>query len=323
MSNPTLVHSMVLAHLVVLGSACSKQEPPATPTAPAIAPPQGSVGGARLGEPCRSDEECGKNLYCELNFNGAEFLDEPGSCVDSPPIYEGRPLVAFGAVHLAEAEHDRRWHREPLDLREAVSMPASERAAWAARLTSAALEEHASVAAFARTLCELLALGAPLWLVEATQRALADELRHAEDAFAWAEAFADRPTRPGRLPAATSPFEREEESRVALLREIFRGGCVGETLAAERALRDSEKTQIAELRAHFARIAGDEARHAALALRTVEWLAAEHEVCRQALAEEVARFEATAPDVVRAIVAPLLAFESRSPRVPEPRTIVA
>ena len=61
--------------------------------------------------------------------------------------------------------------------------------AWAARFARMAVEEHASIAAFARTICQLMALGAPARLLADTQRALGDEIEHATSCLSWVEAL--------------------------------------------------------------------------------------------------------------------------------------
>jgi len=138
--------------------------------------------------------------------------------------------------------------------------------AW---LQEGAFEEHASIAAFARTICELLALGAPPALLRRTNEALADEIAHAEASFAWLAALSVS-LEPGDLPEATAPFHRGGE----LVRDVFRGGCVGETLAAHRAAEHAAASRDPALAAFFTRISEDEARHAALAFDTVKWLVA-------------------------------------------------
>jgi hypothetical protein len=104
--------------------------------------------------------------------------------------------------------------------------------------------EHASIAAFARFTLELLAFGAPSELVCLSNAALADETRHAAQAFALASGYAGHGIGPGPLDTAlgVGPFELEQSVFNAFLE-----GCIGETVAAL------------------------EARHAELAWRFVKW----------------------------------------------------
>ena len=166
-------------------------------------------------------------------------------------IIRGRPLVVDGQAQVAQAN--------------------------AQGELGAALEEHASIAAFARTICELLALGAPLWLIRETQDALADEIRHTE-------MTCERIGQPfdlGALPAATAPIARSAED---FFRDVFRGGAVGETHAAMLAERQWNETGDP----FYETIAIDEAKHAALAFKTLRWLLDTHPELARVRDEEMA-----------------------------------
>lgn len=262
----------MLSYLAAAGVSCAHEPAPApTPTPPAPTPtvattaapamdagtptpaipdaalPEATVAAADAGKPkkkfpdkCFKDTDCGPDAYCWLNFNGANFEKTPGHCSTEPPMYEGRPLVIDGAVHVATAARPH-----------------------------SALEEHASIAAFARTIASLLALGAPRHLIEKTSLALNDEIRHAADA--WVD------TGPGLLPAAIAPFPSFTSLPAELVVDVFRGGCLGETRAAVRALTRGDRA-----------IGEDEARHAALAFETAIWLAETFPEARRALDEELA-----------------------------------
>ncbi|MCB9664518.1 MAG: ferritin-like domain-containing protein [Alphaproteobacteria bacterium] len=191
----------------------------------------GPVRGADAG--IREDDDC-----CYL-------LHRP-----DPGCVEGRPL-------RDPAGHIRQPH---------VDDPGDARAAhWVER----ALHEHASVAAFARAVLQLLALGAPAELVAAHVAAQADEVRHAEACFAAASRFAGHAIHAPALPLATSELPQGAE---ALLIDTVVGGCVGETLAAARAHEAAASVRDPVLRATLEAIADDETRHAALAWRTARWL---------------------------------------------------
>lgn len=149
-------------------------------------------------------------------------------------------------------------------------------------------DEYDSVAAFARCTLELFALGAPAELIEASQKASLDELRHAQlcrglskryHAHSWAE----------REPVAVQP---RQPDLWELLVDTLREGCVGESIAALRAQRMMDNTRDPAAREVLATIAQDEAGHAALAWRIVDWglglLADEH---REALGAVVEEFE--------------------------------
>ncbi len=125
-------------------------------------------------------------------------------------------------------------------------------------------DEAASVHAFRRMRDELLAHGAPPALRRAAARAIRDEERHAR-------AMA----RHARARGATVPKPRVRGSAVRTLEAIAREnaveGCVNETFGALIAAFQAEHAPSAALRRAFARIAADEARHAALSWAVARW----------------------------------------------------
>jgi hypothetical protein len=124
--------------------------------------------------------------------------------------------------------------------------------------------EAASVEAFLRLARELEALGAPLDLQLAAQRAAEDEVRHAEHTRQIAERFGGRVFPP--VVAALGPRELE---RVAC--ENIMEGCVRETYGALLAHHQARRSRDPEIRSLMQRIAEDETRHAALAWRVAAW----------------------------------------------------
>ncbi|HEY1557769.1 MAG TPA: ferritin-like domain-containing protein [Kofleriaceae bacterium] len=171
------------------------------------------------------------------------------------------PIVAATRAGIAWGRDARACELAPA-LREALA------AGWLAD----ALAEHASIASFARATLELLAVGAPPELIAETQRASLDEIEHARAAFALAARYGGRPVEPGAL-AIAAP-RGGGTSRVA--RDVLVEGCIGETIAALCVSRAAAACEDAELAATLRAIAGDEARHAALAWKTVAWAVAAH-----------------------------------------------
>jgi len=285
-------------------TATATPTPTATPTATATATPTPTATVA-----CGKGGACPPGLECVLPFDGNHVIPGPGTCMPPGPRMGGRPLVVDGVAHVSAAAGTSTW-LEGEGLADAVrEIEPATRLAWRDTLARAAFEEHASVPAFARTLCQLVALGAPSWLVEKTQRALADEIVHARRTFAWAGALGGEAVGPGTLLEAVAPFPGSstlEGLAAELLRDVFRGGCIGETLAAHDAHEKSLTAPLAELRAYYTGIAADEARHAALAFETVLWLVATFPALRSALDEERIALGSAAPGD-RAIVEPLIA----------------
>jgi hypothetical protein len=295
------ITTLILAHLAAAGlCGCPSSTTPgassAAPTTSSPATGQAARGSAKAGEECKKDDDCEAPLFCHLGFDGANF-SESGHCQAEPPMYEGRPLMVEGAARVAPVVRARRL-AEAEDLQLAES------------LTEQAQHEHASIASFARTLCELLALGAPATLVGKTQRALADEVRHAATCFDWARRLGGEAIAPGPLPEAVAPLSR---SKVDMLLDVFWGGCVGESLAAHRAAARSQVTSIDALAQDYIEIADDEARHAALAFETARWMLDSFPECRSELDVAIDELRATYPAREQAILAPLLNVLGPSP----------
>ncbi|MCY0986582.1 hypothetical protein OV203_05595 [Nannocystis sp. ILAH1] len=199
---------------------------------------------------------------------------------------DGRPLVFAGTAHTAAPTPRRDWLAE-LQLGALELSPAA-RAAAIARWTAAALDEHASIAAFARSAAQLLALGAPAELLADTAAAMADEVEHARRSFAVVAHLGDDAVGPGPIPAAlTADLACSLES---VVRETFAGGCVGETIAAAIAGCAAARCIDPALQAVLREIAEDELRHAALAWRTLRWALAQpgSEHLRDTLAASIA-----------------------------------
>ncbi|MGC4093824.1 MAG: hypothetical protein QM756_39160 [Polyangiaceae bacterium] len=196
----------------------------------------------------------------------------------------GRPFLVHDAPRLASlclgglGSHERNG-TSPLNR--------AARRALARHWSQIALMEHASVAAFARFTLELLALGAPADLLDATQRALGDEIAHARLCFDLASRYAGR-----RVSAGTLSLEGALDAaptRRDIVRRAFLEACIGETQAtaeAEAALLGACDPEVV---AALTRIAADEARHAELGFRFVAWaLETAPPTERQALRDELA-----------------------------------
>jgi len=144
----------------------------------------------------------------------------------------------------------------------AAGLPGAAAALWARE----AAMEHASIASFARLALDLMAHGAPARLLEGVAAAMADEVRHAQAAYALASG-ADGAVGPGPLAVPTPAVP----SLVELATATVRDGVVNESLAAAvaaaRLASATDPAVVAALRA----VVDDEARHAALAWQIVAW----------------------------------------------------
>jgi hypothetical protein len=131
-----------------------------------------------------------------------------------------------------------------------------------------ALEEHASIAAFARFTMHLLSVGAPPDLVLGAQRASIDEIHHARLCFALAGRYAGTLHGPGPLSLRDAVPEASLADVAALAAEE---GCVGETLGAALAREQLSVARDPEVVRALRKIVRDEARHAELAWSFVRW----------------------------------------------------
>ncbi len=248
-----------------------------------------------------SADECMTATDCGVD-NGGEvcLVDQSGqrSCSNGGCAI-GRPFLVDEVARVAHVAGRSDWLEEPLrpDL---AGLDAVTRERLANDWLRAARLEHASIAAFARFLLELLAFGAPADLVSRTIQAMEDERRHAELCFALASVYAGLPLGPGELDLEGAlPAPSLDHSLVTAIRE----GCVGETVAALQAAELGERVADPVLASALARIAADEKRHAELAFQFVKWailrgdesaravVQAEIEQVRRELASAVARID--------------------------------
>jgi len=179
----------------------------------------------------------------------------------------GRPFLIAGTARTATLLERRDWSAPLSPCLDGLRGEA--RSALAARWSEMALMEHASIAAFARFVLELLGLGAPPELVLAAQAAMGDETSHARDAFGLASAYAGRALGPGLLDVGGAMTAR---SPVELVRTTILEGCIGETVAAVEATEALAYATDPAVREVLIRVAADETRHAELAWRFLGWV---------------------------------------------------
>jgi hypothetical protein len=212
---------------------------------------------------CRRDSDCTQPNIEECRIsNGVRRCQGQG-------LICGRPFIVQGDERRAALGSGSGWARACLP--DGAGLDARTRAALATYWTEIALMEHASVAAFSRFVLELLSLGAPSELVRDAQRALGDEIAHAELCFGLATAYAGEPIAPGLL---SLDGVLEPRSRVELGLTAFREACLGETIAVAEARAALEQVSDPEVHRVLTQIAADEARHAELGFRFMKWLLA-------------------------------------------------
>lgn len=219
-----------------------------------------------------SAPECSVDCWCVLGSMCSETIpDEDGLCLHGFALdyqcgggTEGRPLLVGTEVRVAATCTRSDWACAAPQLDVPALLRERVREGWLAR----AAMEHASVAAFARFTLQLLSLGAPADLIDASQQAGRDEARHARLCYAIASQLGG-PVGPDRLDLRGLDLD-VDVARVVL--ESILEGCIGETIAAAKMRYLAARVEDREIAAMLESIAQDEAMHAALAWKALDWM---------------------------------------------------
>ena len=190
--------------------------------------------------------------------------DGDGGCL--PPTIR-RPFLVGASLRAAGSSERDDW-----SLASVESAPHGLDARTARLLADTwlkdALEEHASIAAFARFTMHLLSVGAPPELLLMAQRAGIDEIAHARACFALAARYGGK----RRGPSPLRVHDAMPALGLAHIAELAaEEGCVGETLGAVLAREQLAVVTDASARKVLHKIAADEVRHAELSWRFVSW----------------------------------------------------
>lgn len=215
-----------------------------------------------------------------------------GTCTPYPQcVTVRRPFLVGADLRSSSVAERADW----MDVVSAVEVPHARTAEFLAEAwLRDALEEHASVAAFARFTLLLLSVGAPPELVILSQRASLDEIQHARACFALAHRYGSRSVGPASLQVADSLTPMSLADVVAL---TVTEGCVGETLGALLATEQLAHATDPGVRRVLGRIARDEARHAELAWKFLAWALEQGQTAVQAAAERA--FAAASEEIRR------------------------
>lgn len=244
---------------------------------------------------CQSrDDECTTSADCADGFCSGEGGQR--RCVANSLLSCGRPFLIQNEARVAGLLIDAEWSGCERSALENVSLlSVASRAVIGEYWARAALMEHASIAAFARFTLQLMHLGAPRTLIEASQQAMLDETNHAKACFSLAARYLETPVGPGPLRTAGALQDMDFEHIVLT---AFHEGCVGETVAALEAREACEIATDAFVQRVLARVGTDELTHAELAWRFVRWaLERGGPSVESALAVELVRLEAEAAQI--------------------------
>ena len=222
-----------------------------------------------LGPPSDADF-CGWNI---VPVCGPEESIQDACCYvfNLSVICEGRPLRVEGTHQMASVQNRDDWQTAlALDVQ---GLSQEQRRTLADLWRDSALAEHASVAAFARFTLELLTLGAPAELIEETQRAMGDEIRHARLCFSLSSIFEGHAVGPGE-------FEGAGIGSAVHLTDTMMGlvldGCINETIAAAVVQAESQCASDKALGGLLAELAEDERRHSTLSWKALRWILNQH-----------------------------------------------
>lgn len=210
---------------------------------------------------CRTDSSCTDDYQTDCGAVALSGTNVAFQCTGHSCAI-GRPLTVDSGVRVA-AVANKCWGAVRLE----GLLVARDRADY---WLGVARMEHASVASFARFVNELMGFGAPPDLLADALAAAADEVRHAEQTFAIASAYAGEPIGPGALRVDDLSPTRDPE---LFITRLIVEGCVGETLGVAELLALLDEDLDPVLRPRLEQIAADETRHAALAWRTMRWFA--------------------------------------------------
>lgn len=211
---------------------------------------------------CLTRAECATGGPCIPNADGW-VCGEPGSVC-------GRPFLVSGEVRTAALVSGRPVTSRDCagdgELERLADGPA--RAALRAHFEAMTRLEHASIASFAQFLLSLMRFGAPAALLDATARAMRDEIDHTRRSADVVRRLSGREVVPGALDTAGAG---PAASLFDLMASTLAEACVGETLGAVEAQALAEQCTDAALRETLTVIAEDEWRHAVLGWETLRW----------------------------------------------------
>jgi len=192
--------------------------------------------------------------------------------IDSVVFVVGRPLRRRnGRLHRARSKRGQ----SRLTDQQALCLAPAVREALAEHWRNQGELEHASVIAFEDLARRLAYVGAPEELILRSLLAARQETDHALRCFELASRYLGESLQPGRLRRPLRLPRSRETELVRLAVEALRDGVVNEGFAAWLAEQQLMHARDLRVQQTLARIACDEADHAALAVDVLAWCLAE------------------------------------------------
>ncbi len=178
-----------------------------------------------------------------------------------------RPFLVGSSLRSAGTRWRKDWLAGDV-VQDDVDLDPATRALLAQSWLADGIDEHASVAAFARWTLHMLSVGAPPHLIRESQLASLDEIAHAEACFALAKRYGAGDVGPGRLDL-TGTVEPLSLVDIAVI--TAEEGCAGETLGVAAVMEQEERCKDPVVRDVLAGLVRDEQRHSWLTWAFIAW----------------------------------------------------
>ena len=153
---------------------------------------------------------------------------------------------------------------------EIFSMTSEEKKKFVKKWLEAAQYEHSSVSSFAQIILELSRYGAPSNLLELTNKAMFDEIRHTKIAIGLASLASNKKYKIDELKLNNVKIRDKKTFK----EENYKDACINEAAAAKSLYEESSQYELnkPELAKILKEIGDDESRHALLGEKIDNWL---------------------------------------------------
>ncbi|ETO35071.1 hypothetical protein RFI_02004 [Reticulomyxa filosa] len=228
--------------------------------------------------------------YCTLYYYTANEMNKLNECANNSdkPKFENSTIELWALQYISDGRPFATKSSEK-HLQASLSIPIEDHTTSNIAITdgvlsgqwlSAALSEHASIAAFNKVSLQLMVLGSPMDLLEAVQKAALDEWRHTQISLKYGSKYrglTNDTLTIGAFPRHVLDMDANPDRIRDIAHETFIHGCVQETLGcliiAKQCnnIANSESVDSALLEDILA-IGKDEVAHAQLAWNILQWI---------------------------------------------------